>query len=83
MATVPEVVDSSKWQRMYDTYVADRHGLKRPVAWSVGAATLVRHNRGPYGPLLAIADALHRLYDGRPRRAHEGDAVRRSPSAGP
>jgi cobaltochelatase CobN len=26
--TVPEVVDSSKWQRMYDTYVADRHGLK-------------------------------------------------------
>jgi cobaltochelatase CobN len=26
--TVPEVVDSSKWQRMYDTYVEDRHGLK-------------------------------------------------------
>jgi cobaltochelatase CobN len=26
--TVPEAVDSSKWQRMYDTYVADRHGLK-------------------------------------------------------
>ncbi|CAN7347667.1 cobaltochelatase subunit CobN [Pseudoduganella sp. LjRoot289] len=26
--TVPEVVDSGKWQRMYDTYVADRHGLK-------------------------------------------------------
>jgi cobaltochelatase CobN len=25
---VPEVVDSGKWQRMYDTYVADRHGLK-------------------------------------------------------
>ena len=25
--TVPEVVDASKWQRMYDTYVADRHGL--------------------------------------------------------
>ncbi|SHM39164.1 cobaltochelatase CobN subunit [Duganella sacchari] len=26
--TVPEVVDSGKWQRMYDTYVEDRHGLK-------------------------------------------------------
>jgi cobaltochelatase CobN len=26
--TVPEVVDSTKWQRMYDTYVEDRHGLK-------------------------------------------------------
>lgn len=26
--TVPEVVDDGKWQRMYDTYVADRHGLK-------------------------------------------------------
>lgn len=26
--TVPEVVDHSKWQRMYDTYVEDRHGLK-------------------------------------------------------
>jgi cobaltochelatase CobN len=26
--TVPEVVDNSKWQRMYDTYVEDRHGLK-------------------------------------------------------
>jgi cobaltochelatase CobN len=26
--TVPEVVDASKWQRMYDTYIADRHGLK-------------------------------------------------------
>jgi cobaltochelatase CobN len=25
--TVPEVVDGGKWQRMYDTYVADRHGL--------------------------------------------------------
>ncbi len=25
--TVPDVVDASKWQRMYDTYVADRHGL--------------------------------------------------------
>lgn len=25
--TVPEVVDASKWQRMYDTYIADRHGL--------------------------------------------------------
>jgi cobaltochelatase CobN len=26
--TVPEAVDGGKWQRMYDTYVADRHGLK-------------------------------------------------------
>jgi cobaltochelatase CobN len=26
--TVPEVVDDGKWQRMYDTYVEDRHGLK-------------------------------------------------------
>lgn len=26
--TVPEVVDNGKWQRMYDTYVEDRHGLK-------------------------------------------------------
>jgi cobaltochelatase CobN len=26
--TVPEVVDGGKWQRMYDTYVEDRHGLK-------------------------------------------------------
>ena len=26
--TVPEAVDSGKWQRMYDTYIADRHGLK-------------------------------------------------------
>ncbi|GGB85097.1 cobaltochelatase subunit CobN [Pseudoduganella buxea] len=26
--TVPEVVDNGTWQRMYDTYVADRHGLK-------------------------------------------------------
>ncbi len=26
--TVPDVVDASKWQRMYDMYVADRHGLK-------------------------------------------------------
>jgi len=26
--TVPEVVDGTKWQRMYDTYVEDRHGLK-------------------------------------------------------
>jgi cobaltochelatase CobN len=26
--TVPEVVDQGKWQRMYDTYVADRHGLR-------------------------------------------------------
>jgi len=26
--TVPEVVDGTKWQRMYDTYVADRHGLR-------------------------------------------------------
>ncbi len=26
--TVPEVVDAGKWQRMYDTYVADRHGLR-------------------------------------------------------
>jgi cobaltochelatase CobN len=26
--TVPEVVDGGKWQRMYDVYVADRHGLK-------------------------------------------------------
>jgi cobaltochelatase CobN len=26
--TVPEVVDSSKWQRMFDTYIEDRHGLK-------------------------------------------------------
>lgn len=26
--TVPEVVDNTKWQRMYDTYVEDRHGLK-------------------------------------------------------
>jgi cobaltochelatase CobN len=26
--TVPEVVDAGKWQRMYDTYVEDRHGLK-------------------------------------------------------
>lgn len=26
--TVPDVVDATKWQRMYDTYVADRHGLK-------------------------------------------------------
>lgn len=26
--TVPEVVDGGKWQRMYDTYVADRHGLR-------------------------------------------------------
>ncbi len=25
--TVPEAVDASKWQRMYDTYIADRHGL--------------------------------------------------------
>lgn len=25
--TVPEVVDAGKWQRVYDTYVADRHGL--------------------------------------------------------
>jgi len=25
--TVPEAVDSGTWQRMYDTYVADRHGL--------------------------------------------------------
>jgi cobaltochelatase CobN len=25
--TVPEVVDAGKWQRMYETYVADRHGL--------------------------------------------------------
>ncbi len=26
--TVPEVVDATKWQRIYDTYVADRHGLQ-------------------------------------------------------
>jgi cobaltochelatase CobN len=26
--TVPEVVDATKWQRMYDTYIADRHGLR-------------------------------------------------------
>lgn len=26
--TVPEAVDAGKWQRMYDTYVADRHGLR-------------------------------------------------------
>lgn len=26
--TVPEVVDATKWQRMYDTYVADRHRLQ-------------------------------------------------------
>jgi cobaltochelatase CobN len=26
--TVPEVIDASKWQRMYDTYIADRHGLR-------------------------------------------------------
>jgi cobaltochelatase CobN len=26
--TVPEVVDQGKWQRMYDTYVADHHGLR-------------------------------------------------------
>jgi cobaltochelatase CobN len=26
--TVPEVVDNGKWQRMYDTYIEDRHGLK-------------------------------------------------------
>ncbi len=26
--TVPEVVDETKWQRMYETYVADRHGLR-------------------------------------------------------
>lgn len=26
--TVPDVVDAGKWQRMYDTYVADRHGLR-------------------------------------------------------
>ncbi|MBC7859825.1 MAG: cobaltochelatase subunit CobN, partial [Burkholderiaceae bacterium] len=25
--TVPEAVDAGKWQRMYDTYIADRHGL--------------------------------------------------------
>ena len=25
--TVPEVVDAGKWQRMYEIYVADRHGL--------------------------------------------------------
>ena len=25
--TVPEVVDAGKWQRMYETYVEDRHGL--------------------------------------------------------
>lgn len=25
--TVPEVVDAGKWQRMYDTYIADRHDL--------------------------------------------------------
>lgn len=26
--TVPEVVDAGKWQRMYETYVADKHGLR-------------------------------------------------------
>lgn len=26
--TVPEVVDNGKWQRMYDTYIEDRNGLK-------------------------------------------------------
>jgi cobaltochelatase CobN len=26
--TVPEAVDNGTWQRMYDTYVADRHGLR-------------------------------------------------------
>lgn len=26
--TVPEAVDGGAWQRMYDTYVADRHGLR-------------------------------------------------------
>jgi cobaltochelatase CobN len=26
--TVPDVVDATKWQRMYETYVADRHGLR-------------------------------------------------------
>ena len=26
--TAPEVVDAAKWQGLYDTYVADRHGLK-------------------------------------------------------
>jgi cobaltochelatase CobN len=26
--TVPEVVDATKWQRMFETYVADRHGLR-------------------------------------------------------
>jgi cobaltochelatase CobN len=26
--TVPDVVDATKWQRIYETYVADRHGLR-------------------------------------------------------
>ena len=26
--TVPEVVDAGKWQRMYETYVEDKHGLR-------------------------------------------------------
>lgn len=68
--TVPEVVDGGKWQRMYETYVADRHGLK--VRERIAASGNLRAyqavtdrmlsaiERGYWQPSAAVRDDLTR-----------------------
>jgi cobaltochelatase CobN len=69
--TVPEVVDQSKWQRMYDTYVADRHGLRVRERFvesgnlrafqAITDRMLSAVERGYWKPSAAVRENLRRL----------------------
>ncbi|MGV7209246.1 cobaltochelatase subunit CobN [Oxalobacteraceae bacterium A2-2] len=73
--TVPEVVDAGKWQRMYETYVADRHGLK--VRERIAASGNLRAYQAITDRMLS---AIERGY-WKPAEAVRRDLVRQNAQA--